>query len=119
MREILFEYGFESVNRIVKKVYALSEIPNIAKKCDVWNVLPIVYVRQFTGRIDMGGVKIFEGDKVVFFVGGNRYESVVTYNNSSFRLKVVYEQLKWKKVHKYYHMPSSKNIEVIGNIHTK
>lgn len=52
MGEIKFEYGFQSVNGIVKKVYSLSDIPNIKDKCDVWNVLPIVYVRQYTGLKD-------------------------------------------------------------------
>lgn len=54
-REIKFEYGFDSVNGVVKKVYALSEIPNIKDKCDVWGVLPLLYVRQFTGLKDSGG----------------------------------------------------------------
>lgn len=62
MRQIKFEYGFESVNGLVKKTYHLHEIPNIKDKCDVWNVLPIVYVREFTGLHDKNGLEIYEGD---------------------------------------------------------
>lgn len=64
IREIKFEYGFESVNGIIKKVYTLSEIPNIKEKCDVWNVLPIVYVREFSNKTDKNGMELFEGDIV-------------------------------------------------------
>ena len=78
MRKIKFEYGFQSVNGIIKKVYNLSEIPSISTKCDVWNILPIIYVRQWTGLEDKNGKDIYEGDKyrifgviyTVFYVNG-------------------------------------------------
>lgn len=57
-----FQYGFETVNGIVKKVYNLSEIPNIKEKCDVWDILPLVYVRQFTNEKDCEGKDIYDGD---------------------------------------------------------
>jgi hypothetical protein len=83
MRKIKFEYGFNSVNGIVKKVYHLHEIPFMHDKCDVWQILPVVYVREFTGLTDKNGVEIFEGD----ILGWEQYEGtkhqkrwVVEYN---------------------------------------
>jgi len=66
--EIKFEYGFESVNGIVKKKYYLHEIPFIREKCDVWNVLPLVYVRRFIGQKTGNNQEVYEGDIVK--VGG-------------------------------------------------
>lgn len=70
MREIKFEYGFESINGIVKKKYYLHEIPFLREKCDVWNILPLAYVRRFTGLLDKKGVEIYEGDKCYFEIKG-------------------------------------------------
>ena len=75
MRTIKFEYGFNSTNGIVKKVYHLHEIPFMHDKCDVWNILPIVYVRQFTGLTDKNGVDIFAGDIVELFGWSSQVDS--------------------------------------------
>jgi uncharacterized phage protein (TIGR01671 family) len=117
MREIKFEYGFESVNGIVKKVYALSEIPNIKEKCDVWNVLPVIYVRQFTGLQDKNGVDIYVGD---ILDNGYNAKGMVYFKNGMFVVNFTYtETLLTKDNQTAFFRLCNVNMvtKIIGNIH--
>ena len=83
-RELKFEYGFESVNGTVKKVYHLHEIPSIQQKCDVWNILPIKYVRPFTGVND-----IIEGD--IFKRVDTEETFLVVWNKDCYLARKIYD----------------------------
>lgn len=123
-RDIKFEYGFQSVNGIVKKVYHLHEIPYIKEICDVWNVSPIVYVRRFTGLKDKKGTDIYENDllsngKYIFEVQFNVQQGKWCLNpikclekgkEEWFLTAIEYSQLG----NGYY---SRKDLEKIGTIH--
>jgi len=120
MREIKFEYGFKSVNGIVKKVYHLSEIPNIAQKCDVWNVLPIVYVRQFTGCEDKNGINIYEGD--IFKRIDTKDTYIAIWNKDGFMASQLWDEWTKKDVSsqkKNVGIPfmTTFKIEIIGNVY--
>lgn len=103
MREIKFEYGFKSINGIIKKVYELSEIPNIAAKCDLWNELPIAYVRTYTGLKDKNGKDIYEGD--VDSLG-----RVIEYRDGAFHVVQSNGQT-------FDYLSHMKHITIIGNIY--
>lgn len=127
-REIKFEYGFESVNGIVKKVYSLSEIPNIKEKCDVWNVLPIKYVRQFAGLKDNKGNHIFDGDIVTYdgtpyLVNALKATGVIVNYKGSWALKykASYKTSDGRDYYNYYQFSCEDFFDrksiVIGNIY--
>lgn len=121
-KEIKFEYGFESVNGIVKKKYYLHEIPNIKEKCDVWNILPIVYVRQFTGFNDKKGIEIYQGDVCKYHKNTSKwlvsYHFEVRFENGAFY--AYWEREMMGKLEKHLDLLSQKdmrNIRVVSNIH--
>jgi uncharacterized phage protein (TIGR01671 family) len=110
MREIKFQYGFNSVNGIVKKVYYLHEIPFMHDKCDVWNILPLVYVHQFTGLKDKNGLDIYQND--IFHC--NKVNYVLKYLTCGGAYTV--HNIKDDSDERFLHHCNTQ-IEVIGNIY--
>lgn len=113
MINLKFEYGFKSVNGIVKKKYYLHEIPNIKEKCDVWNVLPIVYVRQFTGLLDKNGVEIYVGDWLQSAPG---YTSVIEFKDGAFLSIYSHPEDGEELLITDLNLPT---VEIIGNIYAE
>ena len=117
--EIKFEYGFESVNGIIKKTYYLHEIPFIREKCDVWNVLPFIYVRQFTGKQDKKGKDIYKGDIVTYkrSVGNWTGKFMTTTHEIVFSEEVFAFVMKYGNSYIKLRKHWGYEYEVIGNIH--
>jgi len=122
MKNLKFEYGFESVNGIIKKVYALSEIPNIREKCDIWNVLPIKYVRQFTGLQCKNQRDLYEGDRCKYHHNTSKwlvsYTFEIIFKDGSFY--AYWERMMRGTLEKHFDLLSKidrSKVKVIGNIY--
>ena len=125
-REIKFEYGFESVNGIIKKVYHLHEIPNIKEKCDVWGVLPLVYKRQFTGLKDSSDIDICDGDELSYTIfdyndNDKQYTGVVKWFGSGFVVTQVPDDQGNGEygIDLFWIHSQDEELKVVGNIHKK
>ena len=77
-------------------------------------------IGQYTGKRDSSGYKVFEGDKVTYQDHSGTYVTVVKWGDkaSAWTLKIDKTGCTFatKKV-KYYKLPKSDLIQVIGNIH--
>lgn len=131
--EIKFEYGFESINGIIKKVYNLDEIPYIQCKCDTFNIAPIKYVRQYTGLKDKNGKgkDVFVGDlfEVIYSNCPNGYSiigrektiikiiGVVVFKYGMFCIKVMHPDYNEIVHTPLYDFLKNEEKAVVGNIY--
>jgi hypothetical protein len=121
MREILFRgesktdgkiiYGNLVVDEITLRFYITRGRPG----CGIWSEVYPETVGQYTGCEDKNGNRIFDGDTVEVFIEGALFTTTVTWGNRAhgWILKCDRTNEKWGTI-KYYAIPSSQNIEVIG-----
>jgi len=114
-KEIKFEYGFKSQNGIVTKVYDLWQIPRIAEICDVWNELPIAYVRQATGLKCTNKAEIYDGDKLRMRNEEGFFDGVVSWHDGAWI--IIFDDNNEKDWLFEYTGSDHYEIEVIGTIH--
>lgn len=119
MREIIFRGKCKRTNRWVFGYLSNKDVINTDK--GRLKVIPET-VSQFTGLLDKNGNKIFENDIVKVY--GKPYESkepiVVVWGKKSYGWSLKFNcgnHYEHKPLIKYYSLPSSRNIEIIGNIH--
>jgi hypothetical protein len=120
MREILFrgkgtysgkwEQGYLSGEPSGTYLYILN---------DTHTIVTPETVGQYTGLKDRNGVKIFEGDIVKARIEGAVFCTEVRWGKQGrgWRLKCDRTKIERFGVVKYYALPDSEKIEVIGNIH--
>lgn len=109
-------YILQIGNNCISKNIGLSGFWDINKPC--YKVIPET-VGQFTGVYDKNKVRVFEDDYVN--IKNKPYNvlnpCVVTWGKKSHGWSLRCDILaKWVQV-KYYSLPASKDIEVVGNIH--
>lgn len=93
-------------------------VPALTMPADNYIEVDPETVGQYTGVKDVNGLDIYEGD-IIEHQSNGLFQSVVSWGKKSHAWTLKTDRTKelWGKV-KYYKLPVSKCIKVIGNIHT-
>lgn len=115
-RILKFEYGFGFKGGIIKRTYNLHEIPNIKNICKEWDVLPIIYVRQFTNSLDKDNCEIYEGDIIKYY---NGFRIAVFTPGDGLKLEIIYEDYDGgvRQTHENWTYNIIKSSKIVGNIY--